>query len=64
MAEHIRKAALFLFTQECMKEYFDEFNFLHGTFVLITLQFYRELFYKLFSKRDVFIPESRTVPRI
>ncbi|XP_011641879.1 mannose-P-dolichol utilization defect 1 protein homolog [Pogonomyrmex barbatus] len=29
MAQHIRKAALFLFTQECIKEYFDKFNFLH-----------------------------------
>ncbi|XP_012541412.1 mannose-P-dolichol utilization defect 1 protein homolog [Monomorium pharaonis] len=29
MVEHIRKAALFLFTQECIKEYFDEFNFFH-----------------------------------
>ncbi|XP_018313005.1 mannose-P-dolichol utilization defect 1 protein homolog [Mycetomoellerius zeteki] len=29
MAQYIRKATLFLFTQECMKEYFDKFNFLH-----------------------------------
>ncbi|XP_011157393.1 mannose-P-dolichol utilization defect 1 protein homolog [Solenopsis invicta] len=29
MAQHIRKAALFLFTRECIKEYFDEFNFFH-----------------------------------
>lgn len=44
MAQHIRKAALFLFTQECLKEYFDKFNFFHGTFASIILQFYRELF--------------------
>jgi len=36
MEQHIRKATLFLFTQECMKEYFDEFNFFHGMF----LQYY------------------------
>ncbi|XP_012064579.1 PREDICTED: mannose-P-dolichol utilization defect 1 protein homolog [Atta cephalotes] len=29
MAEYIRKATLFLFTQECIKEYFNKFNFFH-----------------------------------
>ncbi|XP_011701661.1 PREDICTED: mannose-P-dolichol utilization defect 1 protein homolog [Wasmannia auropunctata] len=29
MAQHIRKATLLLFTQECLKEYFDKFNFFH-----------------------------------
>ncbi|KAH0947759.1 hypothetical protein HN011_001007 [Eciton burchellii] len=29
MAQLIRKVALLLFTQECMREYFDEFNFFH-----------------------------------
>ncbi|XP_011877221.1 PREDICTED: mannose-P-dolichol utilization defect 1 protein homolog [Vollenhovia emeryi] len=29
MAQHIRKAASLLFTQECMREYFDKFNFFH-----------------------------------
>jgi len=32
MAQLIRKATLLLFTQECVREYFDEFNFFHGTF--------------------------------
>ncbi|KYN04108.1 PREDICTED: mannose-P-dolichol utilization defect 1 protein homolog [Cyphomyrmex costatus] len=29
MAQYIRKATLLLFTQECMKEYFNKFNFFH-----------------------------------
>ncbi|KAK2584803.1 hypothetical protein KPH14_007116 [Odynerus spinipes] len=29
MAHMIRNAALFLFTEECMKVYFDDFNYLH-----------------------------------
>ncbi|KAL0118144.1 hypothetical protein PUN28_009071 [Cardiocondyla obscurior] len=30
MEQHIRKAALLLFTQKCITEYFDKFNFLHA----------------------------------
>ncbi|XP_077257419.1 mannose-P-dolichol utilization defect 1 protein homolog [Temnothorax americanus] len=29
MEQYIRKAALFVFTRECIKEYFDKFNFFH-----------------------------------
>lgn len=29
MAQIVKNAALFIFTKECMEEYFDDFNFLH-----------------------------------
>lgn len=53
MAQHIRKAALFLFTQECIKEYFDKFNFFHGMFALI-YRFIANFFFKCDESRNAF----------
>ncbi|XP_011053626.1 PREDICTED: mannose-P-dolichol utilization defect 1 protein homolog isoform X2 [Acromyrmex echinatior] len=37
MAQYIKKVTLLLFTQECIKEYFDKFNFFHVGCFKITL---------------------------
>ncbi|XP_029664096.1 mannose-P-dolichol utilization defect 1 protein homolog isoform X2 [Formica exsecta] len=37
MAQFLKKAALLLFSQECMKEYWDKFNFLHVACFKVTL---------------------------
>ncbi|KAM0727008.1 Mannose-P-dolichol utilization defect 1 protein-like protein [Formica fusca] len=37
MAQFLKKAALLLFSQECMKEYLDKFNFLHVACFKVTL---------------------------
>lgn len=35
MAEYFKKAILLLLTQECYKEYFEKYNFLHGKVMFI-----------------------------